>query len=86
MKKLMLLIVLFFISVIAFGQKVSGDTVIINTEKIRFVKIDGEVFEIKRTASIEKVQDKTITVYGDNKWLIDTMFTYPIRRKTVGLY
>ena len=42
------------LSLNCFSQKVSGDTLIINSDKIKWVMIGGELYEVKRSVTLEK--------------------------------
>ena len=42
------------LSLNCFSQKVSGDTLIVNSDKIKWVMIGGELYEVKRSVTLEK--------------------------------
>ena len=53
MKKL-LTVAAVLLSLNCFSQKVSGDTLIVNSDKIKWVMIGGELYEVKRSVTLEK--------------------------------
>ena len=54
----------------------NSDTLEITSPKVKFIKIDGKVFEIKRDVKLEEVQQG----WKPYKQIYDTMYTPFIRR------
>jgi len=49
------------LSLNCFSQKVSGDTLIVNSDKIKWVMIGGELYEVKKSVTLEKKNTFTIS-------------------------
>lgn len=82
MKKL-LTVAAVLLSLDCFSQKVSGDTLIVNSDKIKWVMIGGELYEVKRSVTLEKVVPSGIKTYFDTdtmlpRWRITQSLLHPI--------
>lgn len=66
MKQTILSITFLFSVSLCFSQKVKGDTLEIVNKQIKYIKVDGVVYEIKRSITIEPVEKGTFIWLNTN--------------------
>ena len=66
MKKLLTIIAVMF-CLVCNAQKVdkTGDTLEITSPKIKFIKVDGKVYEIVRTTELKEAVKKQVSIISD---------------------
>jgi hypothetical protein len=48
------------LSLILHAQTIKGDTLNVSNPKINFIKIDGVLYQLKRTTTLEKVEKSSV--------------------------